>query len=369
MGLSQGADGSQAYIATQGPLLHTLLDFWRLVWEFGVKVILMACRETENERKKCERYWPQEEEPLQIGPFSIALTKETRLNADIILRTLKVTFQKVLKREEEESRSVHQLQYMSWPDRGVPRNPDTILTMIEEARRLQGSSPRPLCVHCSAGCGRTGVLCTIDYVRQLLLTQRIPPDFSLFDVVLEMRKQRPSVVQTEEQYRFLHHTVAQMFYSALQKTSPQYQNLKENCAPLYDDALSNFPALLAIPCPPGRVLRSISMPATQTLVMADTYAVVQKRGDPAGAAPGSRERSTVHKPLYSQVTARAQVSRAPAEDTQGALPGLGLADQSTAGPDAYEDVTNGAQTSGLGFNLRIGRPKGPRDPPAEWTRV
>lgn len=22
-----------------------------------------------------------------------------------------------------------------------------------------------------------------------------------------------------------------------------------------------------------------------------------------------------------------------------------------------------------GFNLRIGRPKGPRDPPAEWTRV
>ncbi|EHB06078.1 Tyrosine-protein phosphatase non-receptor type 18 [Heterocephalus glaber] len=360
----RGADGSQAYIATQGPLPHTLLDFWRLVWEFGVKVILMACRETENDRKKCERYWPQEHEPLQIGPFCITLTKETPLNADIILRTLKVTFQK-------ESRSAHHLQYMSWPDRGVPGNPDTVLTMIEEARRLQGSSSRPLCVHCSAGCGRTGVLCTIDYVRQLLLTQRIPPDFSLFDVVLEMRKQRPSVVQTEEQYRFLHHTVAQMFYSALQKTSPQYQNLKENCAPLYDDALSLWtsPALLAIPCPPGRVLRSISMPATQTLAMADTYAVVQKSRDPAGAAPGSWERSTVEKPLYSQVTARAQLPRAHAEDAQGAPPALGLADQSPAGPDAYEDVTDGAQTGGLGFNLRIGRPKGPRDPPAEWTRV
>lgn len=264
---------------------------------------------------------------------------------------------------------MHQLQYVSWPDRGVPRNPDTILTMIEEARRLQGSSPSPLCVHCSAGCGRTGVLCTIDYVRQLLLTQRIPPDFSLFDVVLEMRKQRPSVVQTEEQYRFLHHTVAQMFYSALQKTRPRHQNLKENWAPLCADARSNSPALLAVPCPPGRVLRSISMPATQTLVMADAYAVVQKRGAPAGAAPGSRERSAVHKPLYSQVAARAQASRAPAEDTRGTPPGPGLADQSTAGPDAYEDVTNGAQTSGLGFNLRIGRPKGPRDPPAEWTRV
>lgn len=37
-GFYQGTDGSPAYIATQGPLPHTLLDFWRLVWEFGVKV-------------------------------------------------------------------------------------------------------------------------------------------------------------------------------------------------------------------------------------------------------------------------------------------------------------------------------------------
>ncbi|KAK2507122.1 hypothetical protein MC885_004111 [Smutsia gigantea] len=97
----RGTDGSQAYIATQGPLPHTLLDFWRLVWEFGVKVILMACREMENGRKKCERYWAQEQEPLQIGLFYITLTRETWMNADIILRTLHVTFQKVLKGEEE----------------------------------------------------------------------------------------------------------------------------------------------------------------------------------------------------------------------------------------------------------------------------
>ncbi|XP_055462519.1 tyrosine-protein phosphatase non-receptor type 18 isoform X3 [Psammomys obesus] len=163
----RGTDGSQAYIATQGPLPHTLLDFWRLVWEFGVKVILMACQETENGRKKCERYWAQEQEPLQTGPFRVTLMKETPVNADIILRTLQVTFQK-------ESRSVHQLQYMSWPDHGVPSHPDHILAMVEEARRLQGVGPGPLCVHCSAGCGRTGVLCAVDYVRQLLLTQSHP---------------------------------------------------------------------------------------------------------------------------------------------------------------------------------------------------
>ncbi|KAM5155948.1 tyrosine-protein phosphatase non-receptor type 18 isoform 2-T2 [Callospermophilus lateralis] len=315
--------------------------------------------------KKCERYWAQEHKPLQIGFFCITLTKETQLKADIILRTLQVTFQK-------ESRSVHQLQYMSWPDRGVPSNPDHILFMVEEARRLQGCGPGLLCVHCSAGCGRTGVLCIVDYVRQLLLTQMIPPNFSLFNLVLEIRKQRPAAVQTEEQYRFLYHTVAQMFYSALQTTSPHYQNLKENCAPLYDDALSLWtpPALLALPRPPSGVLRSISVPGAPTVPMAaDTYAVVHKRRPPAGAGPVAQEHSTEEKPLYSQVKSRTQRPGAPAEDMRVSLPGRVPANQSPAGPDAYEDVTEGAQTGGLGFNLRIGRPKGPRDPPAEWTRV
>lgn len=48
----------------------------------------------------------------------------------------------------QESRSVFQLQYMSWPDRGVPSNPDNVLAMVEKARHLQGSGPNPLCVHC-----------------------------------------------------------------------------------------------------------------------------------------------------------------------------------------------------------------------------
>ncbi|XP_033047847.1 tyrosine-protein phosphatase non-receptor type 18 isoform X9 [Trachypithecus francoisi] len=275
----------------------------------------------------------------------------------------------------QESRSVSQLQYMSWPDRGVPSSPDHMLAMVEEARRLQGSGPEPLCVHCSAGCGRTGVLCTVDYVRQLLLTQMIPPDFSLFDVVLEMRKQRPAAVQTEEQYRFLYHTVAQMFCSMIQNASLHYQNIKENCAPLYDDALflRTPQALLAIPRPPGGVLRSISVHGSPGHAMADTYAVVQKRGAPAGAGPGTETGtgacSAEEVPLYSEETGRAQRPGAHAEDVRGTVPGHVPADQSPAASGAYEDVAGGAQTGGLCFNLRIGRPKGPRDPPAEWTRV
>lgn len=113
------------------------------------------------------------------------------------------------------------------------------------------------------------------------------------------------------------------------------------------------------------------MPAPPARAMADTYAAVQKRGVPSAGADGA--------PLYSQVTPRgrrpqapaddARRSQAPADDARRTPPGFVPVDQRPAGPGAYEDVVDGAQSSGLGFNLRIGRPKGPRDPPAEWTRV
>ncbi|XP_049646272.1 tyrosine-protein phosphatase non-receptor type 18 [Suncus etruscus] len=380
----RGTDGRQAYIATQGPLPHTLMDFWRLVWEFGVKVILMACREVENGRNKCECYWAQAQKPLQIGHFFITL-RETQLNEDIRLRTLQVTFQK-------EIPGVYtSLQFVSWPDRGVPEHPEHVLVMVEEARRIQGPDFSPLCIHCSAGCGRTGVLCIVDYVRQLLLKQKIPSNFSLYKVVLEFRKQRPTAVQTEEQYRFLHQIVTILFNKALRNASPHYQNLKENCAPYYDDAVS-LRTSLALRSTEG-VLRSISEPRFPGSAMADTYAVVQK----GGAASGTRARSGVDvdgdvdvDTLYSRVARRGRGPPAPAQDTPGDCPRVypslegkeppGLSPCPAAidppssvapTPSAYEDLADGvqAQTGGLGFNLRIGKPKGPRDPPAEWTRV
>ncbi|XP_054985553.1 tyrosine-protein phosphatase non-receptor type 18 isoform X2 [Sorex araneus] len=341
----RGTDGRQAYIATQGPLPHTLLDFWRLVWEYGVKVILMACREVENGRKKCERYWAQAQEPLQVGGFCINLTEETWLNVDIMLRTLQVTFQK-------ESRRVHQLQFVSWPDRGVPSQPEHVLAMVEKARCLQGSDPAPLCIHCR------------------FRKQTIPPNFSLFEVVLEMRRQRPAVVQTEEQYRFLHQAVTQLFDAALQEASPRYQNLQVNCAPHYEDisSLHTSPALLRAPDLPGGVLRSVSAPRTPGPAMADTYAVVQKRGSVGGTRARGGGDGDVDA-LYSRVARRARDPQAPAEDPPGAPPGRAASTQSLAAGGTYEDVSGGVHPGNLGFNVRIGKPKGPRDPPAEWTRM
>ncbi|XP_034019512.1 tyrosine-protein phosphatase non-receptor type 12-like isoform X3 [Thalassophryne amazonica] len=205
----KGMDGPEAYIATQGPLPNTVIDFWRMIWEYNVAVIVMACREFEMGRKKCERYFPQlDEQPVSFGPFRISCETE-QARTDYFIRTLIVEY-------ENESRRITQFHYMNWPDHDVPSSFDSILDMIGLMREYQENDDIPICVHCSAGCGRTGAICAIDYTWNLLKAGKIPEDFNVFRLIQEMRTQRHSAVQTKEQYELVHKAIAQLFERQLQ---------------------------------------------------------------------------------------------------------------------------------------------------------
>ncbi|XP_059383888.1 tyrosine-protein phosphatase non-receptor type 22 isoform X1 [Carassius carassius] len=196
----KGVLGSRAYIATQGPLPNTVLDFWRMLWEYNVQVIVMACREFEMGRKKCERYWPESKDGVFVcEPFTIYYESDEN-KGEYLTRTLKVTF-------KQESRTLKQLHYVNWPDHGVPDSIPAILELLQDMRIYQDHDEIPICIHCSAGCGRTGALCAIDYTWNLLKRQMIPEDFSIFELVKDMRTQRPSVVQTKEQYELVYRTI------------------------------------------------------------------------------------------------------------------------------------------------------------------
>ncbi|KAM9704932.1 tyrosine-protein phosphatase non-receptor type 12-like isoform 2-T2 [Menidia menidia] len=204
----KGIDGPKAYIATQGPLPNTVIDFWRMIWEYKVAVIVMACREFEMGRKKCERYFPPgEEEPMTFGPFRISCESEQR-RTDYYVRILIV-------QNETETRRITQFHYMNWPDHDVPSSFDSILDMIGLMREYQDNDDIPICVHCSAGCGRTGAICAIDYTWNLLKAGKIPEDFNVFRLIQEMRTQRHSAVQTKEQYELVHKAIAQLFEKQL----------------------------------------------------------------------------------------------------------------------------------------------------------
>jgi len=67
-----------------------------------------------------------------------------------------------------EERNVCQFHYSAWPDHGVPTKVRPLLDMVRLIRDCQTSETLPVLVHCSAGCGRTGTICAIDYVWGLL---------------------------------------------------------------------------------------------------------------------------------------------------------------------------------------------------------
>uniref|UniRef100_A0A3Q2WFJ1 protein-tyrosine-phosphatase n=1 Tax=Haplochromis burtoni TaxID=8153 RepID=A0A3Q2WFJ1_HAPBU len=220
----KGMDGPEAYIATQGPLLNTVIDFWRMIWEYNVAVIVMACREFEMGRKKCERYFPmQGEQPMSFGPFRISYVSR---QICVCLSTFVFL---------QESRRITQFHYMNWPDHDVPSSFDSILDMIGLMREYQENNDVPICVHCSAGCGRTGAICAIDYTWNLLKAGKIPEDFNVFRLIQEMRTQRHSAVQTKEQYELVHRAIAQLFEKQLQQlespTSTQIHDGMDESSP------------------------------------------------------------------------------------------------------------------------------------------
>ncbi|XP_050767289.1 tyrosine-protein phosphatase non-receptor type 22 [Gymnogyps californianus] len=200
----KGVYGPRAYIATQGPLPTTVIDFWRMIWEYEVLIVVMACMEFEMGKKKCERYWAEAGgSPLQCGPFSVACEAEEKKN-EYVIRTLKVTL-------DGEIRTIHQFHYKNWPDHDVPSSIDPILELVDEIRCYQPDDSVPICIHCSAGCGRTGVICAIDYTQKLLKDGIVPVNFSIFSLIQEMRTQRPSIVQTKEQYELVYDAVIELF--------------------------------------------------------------------------------------------------------------------------------------------------------------
>ncbi|XP_017274720.1 tyrosine-protein phosphatase non-receptor type 22 [Kryptolebias marmoratus] len=210
----KGVSGSKAYIATQGPLPHTVVDFLRMLWEYDVQVVVMSCREFEMGKKKCEVYWPQtQDEAFVCEPFTVHCVSEEN-KGEYLTRSLRLTYR-------QSSRILKQMHYVNWPDHGVPDTIPPILDMLHEMRCYQPHDDFPICIHCSAGCGRTGALIVIDYTWNLLRKNMISSNFSIYNLVQDMRTQRPSVVQTKEQYRLVYRTIRELFHRYMESMEPQ----------------------------------------------------------------------------------------------------------------------------------------------------
>ncbi|XP_059613922.1 tyrosine-protein phosphatase non-receptor type 4 isoform X1 [Phlebotomus argentipes] len=239
------------YIATQGPLSNTTTDFWRMVQQESSHLVVMLTTVMERGRPKCHQYWPVAGDTMDLADgFSIQCKSESAdETGSFVFRELYLCDTKT-----DERRFIQHMQYLAWPDHGVPADPNLFLQFTERVRSARSTtllqeieaslrqvrlmdadengvdicerksatgidddSPDdippstsvhqyisaanpPVIVHCSAGIGRTGVLILMD--TALALMEQREPVYPL-DIVQTMRDQRACMVQNAGQYRFV----------------------------------------------------------------------------------------------------------------------------------------------------------------------
>ncbi|XP_068612465.1 receptor-type tyrosine-protein phosphatase-like N [Brachionichthys hirsutus] len=201
-----------AYIATQGPLSHTIAEFWQTVWENGCTVIVMMTALVEDGEKQCDRYWPDEGSSL-YHIYEVNLVSEHIWCNDFLVRSF------YLKNvQTQETRTLTQFHFLSWPAQGIPTSTRPLLDFRRKVNKCYRGRSCPIIVHCSDGTGRTGTYILIDMVLN-----RMAKGVKEIDIAASLehvRDQRPGMVRTKDQFEFALTAVAEEV-NAILKALPQ----------------------------------------------------------------------------------------------------------------------------------------------------
>ncbi|XP_020708528.1 tyrosine-protein phosphatase Lar isoform X5 [Athalia rosae] len=217
-----------AYVATQGPLQDTFADFWRMCWELRTSTIVMMTKLEERTRIKCDQYWPTRGADT-YGQMTVNISDVQEL-ATYCIRTFQVC-----RNGYSERREIKQLQFTAWPDHGVPEHPAPFLQFLRRVKSLNIPESGPLVVHCSAGVGRTGCFIVIDSMLERIKHEKM---IDIYGHVTCLRAQRNYMVQTEDQYIFIHDALLEAVICG--NTEVPARNLHSHIQKLMQPELDNI---------------------------------------------------------------------------------------------------------------------------------
>ncbi|KAM6179128.1 receptor-type tyrosine-protein phosphatase-like N isoform 2-T2 [Rhynchocyon petersi] len=201
-----------AYIATQGPLSHTIADFWQMVWESGCTVIVMLTPLVEDGVKQCDRYWPDEGSSL-YHVYEVNLVSEHIWCEDFLVRSF------YLKNvQTQETRTLTQFHFLSWPAEGTPASTRPLLDFRRKVNKCYRGRSCPIIVHCSDGAGRTGTYILVDMVLNRMA--KGVKEIDIAATLEHVRDQRPGLVRSKDQFEFALTAVAEEV-NAILKALPQ----------------------------------------------------------------------------------------------------------------------------------------------------
>ncbi|XP_026556240.1 receptor-type tyrosine-protein phosphatase C [Pseudonaja textilis] len=195
-------------IATQGPLPETIGDFWNMIYQKKVKVIVML---TDNP-ELCAEYW--QEEKMTYDNITVEL-KDSNCSPSYTIRAFDITHIK-----KKDSRKVFQYQYHKWDSSALPETPQDLITMIQNLKQKFSTQDAakanvtnknknvPLVVHCGDGSKQTGVFCALLNLLECAETEGV---IDVFQVVKALRRARTEMVSSFEDYQFLYDTIASLY--------------------------------------------------------------------------------------------------------------------------------------------------------------
>uniref|UniRef100_A0A914ZDC0 Uncharacterized protein n=2 Tax=Parascaris univalens TaxID=6257 RepID=A0A914ZDC0_PARUN len=188
------------FICCQAPLESTVGDFWRMIWQEKVKQIIMLCSLFELGKMKCCQYWPPRvDDKMTFFTITITCTLIDTSDPSFVHTKLDLTC-------GEEVRHVDHRQWITWPDKSVPKTPMAPFRLLQYSRHFVKN---PSVVHCSAGIGRTGTLVLLEIATNAL-KRGIFPDIKQY--FRDLRSQRSQAIQTEDQYLYIHYAIVQLLF-------------------------------------------------------------------------------------------------------------------------------------------------------------
>lgn len=210
----------EVMIAAQGPLKETTGDFWQMVLQRKVKVIVMLTDLKNGDQEACAQYWG--EGTQTHGDVEVHL-KDTAQSSAYTLRIFELRHSK-----RKEPQTVCQYQFRHWRPAELPAEPQELVAMIQALKQqLRTSGPAdghrhhknvPLLVHCRDGSQQTGVFCALLNLLESAETEGV---VDVFQVVKSLRRARPAMVPTFEQYQFLYDVIASTYPAQTRQAKKQ----------------------------------------------------------------------------------------------------------------------------------------------------
>nr|XP_012148043.1 PREDICTED: tyrosine-protein phosphatase 10D isoform X2 [Megachile rotundata] len=195
----KGYSGEDEYIACQGPKEETTFDFWRMIEQYDVNIIVMLTDLIENGKEKCYQYFPIIKETFRYENMTIRCTSELEYRS--------YTQRTLVLQKENKKRNITHLHFKEWPDHDIPEGFDSMINFCQIVRRYILANKGYLVVHCSAGIGRTGTLIALDILLQHLRDNR---KLDVFGTVYRLRHHRINMVQKESQYAYIYNFIKQV---------------------------------------------------------------------------------------------------------------------------------------------------------------